>query len=189
MRLTARLIASVWLFCGCDLAAQVTDSALLARLEHTIVRDLGWKTPEPAAQLRLQVLAPGLRLPGEARLHVAAVHPAGGANTWLLRMECSTRVECLPFEVVLQTHRSENSSIGTASAHSLPDSGNPLQAPMVRAGQRVQLAEQIPGMRLSAPAICLQAGSIGQRIRVRNASSGRVVLARVRAAGKVAVED
>ena len=44
-------------------------------------------------------------------------------------------------------------------------------------------------MHLSAPAICLQAGGMGQKIRVRNVSSGRVVLARVRTAGMVTVED
>ncbi len=182
------LIMVAWLLCSRNISAQTAGPALQSRVERVIVRELGWNMSDPALQPRLQVLAPELRLPAEARLHVAAVHPCAGAGTWLLRLECSRRVECLPFEVRLQMRGQDNRSIPGAATDSLAEPGNSLAPPVVRAGQRVLLSEEASGMHLSAPAICLQAGRLGQRIRVRNVASGRVVLARVGADG-VTVED
>ena len=188
MRRTALLIIIASSLCGRHVLAQVADTSLRSRVERTIARELGWKMPQSGMQLRLRVLAPELQLPEQARLHVAAVHAAGGAGTWLLRLECSRRVECLPFEVRLQMRGQDNRSIPGAATDSLAEPGNSLAPPVVRAGQRVLLSEEASGMHLSAPAICLQAGRLGQRIRVRNVASGRVVLARVGADG-VTVED
>ena len=188
MRRRVPLIIALALLGGCDLFAQLTGAALQSQVEHTIVRELGWKSHDPDTQLRIQILAPEVRLPDTARLHVAAVHPFGAAGTWLLRMECGRRVECVPFEVRLQMRGGDGSPVGVGSPHAARD-GDSLSPPLVRAGQRVQLSEETSAMHLSAPAICLQAGGMGQKIRVRNVSSGRVVLARVRAAGMVTVED
>jgi hypothetical protein len=67
--------------------------------------------------------------------------------------------------------------------------GDQRVAPLVRAGQRVRVGEEISGMHLSASGMCLQAGGMGQTIRVRNVASGRVLLARVLGAGSVVVEE
>ena len=189
MRGTAPLLAAMLVIGACGLAAEGTDSTLPSRVKQAVARDLGLKDEAPRAPMQLQILASGLRLSGDARLHVAAVHPAG-PDSWLLRMECGSRVECLPFEVVLRGRGGED-IVASPSEHSSqsPALGDALAPPVVRAGQRVQLAEEISGMHLSAPAVCLQAGGVGQKIRVRNSSSGRVVLARVRSAGHVVVED
>jgi Chaperone for flagella basal body P-ring formation len=189
MRRRAGLMVSLLLLCVGAGFAQKTMPGLQSRLAQVVARDLGWELQESATPLRVKVLAPGLRLPDEVRLHVAAVHASGVADSWLLRMECSTRVECLPFEVVLQSSGHQNPSVEAASVHSAAGAEGPLPPQVVRAGQRVRLAEEISGMRLSALAICLQPGGVGQRIRVRNLSSGRVVPARVRAGGELEAEE
>lgn len=174
----------------CAPEALAETPGLQAQVARAVAHDLGIEVPGSSARLELQILGPEVRLPGQARLHVEAVHDLPGGGVYLLRMECGSRLECLPFEVVLRSHGDETGSTLVSPAKSSPvSSGNRATAPLVRAGQRVQLAEEVSGMRLSAVAVCLQSGGIGQRIRVRNVSSGRVVLARVRAAGQVAVED
>jgi hypothetical protein len=163
---------------------------LQAQVARAITRDLGISLQEKSARLAVQILGAEVRVPSEARLHVAAVHAVAGGDTWLLRMACGSREECLPFEVMLRGRTQiavAGAGVGRASA--LPILSSPAGPPLVRAGERVMLAEEVSGMRLSAPAVCLQAGSAGQRIRVRNVSSRRVVLARVRAAGQVVVEE
>ena len=182
MRLSSYLAAVTLLICAVALSAESSGPALERQVERTVMRELQLE-PQDIAGIRL--LASELRLPDRPHLHVANIHPGGEANTWLLRMECASRVECLPFEVVLRTRRTP------AYPGSSPDAANSgsKSSSVVRSGQRVRVAEEISGMRLSTAGISLQAGSIGQKIRVRNLASGRVVLARVRAAGSVVVED
>jgi Chaperone for flagella basal body P-ring formation len=188
MRVTARLIVALQLLSGGVGLAQTEQPQLQSRVARAVARDLRIDVGDEAARLRIQVLASALQLPAQARIHVAAVHAVPGGNEWFLRMECGSRIECLPFEVALLARSAGElpASLSTQVPHA---PGDGLAAPTVRAGQRVQLAEEVSGMRLSALGICLQAGGIGQKIRVRNLASGRVVLGRVRAAGRVAVED
>jgi len=163
---------------------------LQMRISGAVARDLGISVQAVTPPFALQILGPEVRVPDEARLQVTSVHAVAGVDNWLLRMECGSRLECLPFEVLLRLRGQRPSSLPAAPAGS-PSAVpvNQVAAPVVRAGQRVRLAEEVSGMRLSVTAVCLQAGVVGQRIRVRNLSSGRVVLARVRAAGQVVVED
>jgi hypothetical protein len=188
MRSVTSLLLSALLLCaGQGLGQSV---GLQAQVARAVAYDLGINAQDSSPQFGVQILGSEVRVPEPARLHVATLHAVAGAHTWLLRMECSSRVECMPFEVVLRGRGQHHASfLNLHTRSSSPPSGSRIAAPMVRAGQRVQLAEDVSGMHLSAPAVCLQAGSLGQRIRVRNVSSGRVVLARVGGAGQVVVED
>lgn len=56
---------------------------------------------------------------------------------------------------------------------------------MVRAGDHVQLVARLGGIEVRADALALGSGDNGARLRVRNASSGRVVDAMVSAPGVV----
>lgn len=166
------------------------ETHLRAQVATAVARDLSVSVPGSSAPVGMQVLGAQVRVPEQASLRVAAVHAVPGANTWLLRMECGSRRECLPFEVALRgRNRDAAAGVGSGSTPSYPVGDNRIGAPLVRAGQRVQLAEEVSGMYLSTAAVCLEAGSLGQRIRVRNVASRRIVLARVRAAGQVMVED
>jgi hypothetical protein len=190
MRAIGRAAVSALVLCSGLAMAQSTQPVTETRVAQAIARDLGAHTQDAMAQARIEILASALRMPQGAQLHVAAVHAFAGAKTWLLRLECGSRLECLPFEVALRLRGSDNGA-GLALRHGsmLSTPLAQLSAPVVRSGEKVRLAEEVSGMRLSAPAVCLQSGSIGQKIRVRNVSSGRVVLARVRGAGRVAVEQ
>ena len=184
---TGWLVIALLLYAGSELA-QSED--LQTRVARAVTRDLGISLQAASPNLVLQILGPEVRVPHEARLQVTSVHAVAQADDWLLRLECGSRLECLPFEVLLRTRGQPPSTppgIPAMSAPAVPV--NDIPAPLVRAGQRVRLAEEVSGMRLSVTAVCLQAGGIGQRIRVRNLSSGRVVLARVRTSAQVAVEN
>jgi hypothetical protein len=189
MRTITSLLLSALVLCAGDGLAQTVG--LQVRVARAVAHDLGIDIQDSSTHFGMQILGSEVQLPEQARLHVAAVHAVPGSAAWLLRLECGSRLECLPFEVVLRARGQEPSGLPSAPRRSSSAvlGNNLAAAPLVRAGQRVQLAEEVSGMRLSAPAVCLEAGSMGQRIRVRNVSSGRVVLARVRAAGQVAVED
>ncbi len=190
MRITAALLASFLLLVGCGVDALAQTPGLQLKVAMAIAKDLGIETQSSPSRFDVQILAAGVRVQEQGRLHVAAVRAVGESGGWLLRMECSARIDCIPFEVVLHPR-------GPEAAHALGSSGvlpsvgaiSRFASTRVRAGQRVQLAEEASGMHLSASAVCLEAGSMGQRIRVRNIASGHVVLARVRAAGQVVVED
>lgn len=56
---------------------------------------------------------------------------------------------------------------------------------MVRAGDHVQMLAQLDGIEVRADGIALGSGDNGARLRVRNANSGRVIDAMVRAPGVV----
>lgn len=56
---------------------------------------------------------------------------------------------------------------------------------MVRAGDHVQVLARLDGIEVRADGVALGSGDNGARLRVRNASSGRVVDARVSAPGVV----
>jgi len=184
MRSISWLMGAILLGSLAGFADEISGTALDARVERTLVRDLG-VILQTSQELR--VLPSGLRLPDHIYLRVGGVHAAAAqANTWLVRLECESRVECVPFEVLLRMRT------GHSPAFALPAPATDraaLSSSVVRPGQRVQLAEEISGIHLIASGICLQAGSLGQRIRVRNVATGRVVLARVRSSGAVAVED
>ncbi len=181
-------VGALLLLCPAEGMGQETQ--LRAQVARAVARDLSISLSGSSAQLGMQVLGPQVRVPEQASLRVAAVHSVPAANTWLVRMECGSRRECLPFEVVLRGRTLDAAAgIGSRSAPSYPAPDSRIDAPLVQAGQRVQLAEDVSGMHLSTAAICLEAGSLGQRIRVRNVSSRRIVLARVRAAGQLMVEE
>jgi len=153
-----------------------------------VARDLGLEA-DVARGLHLQLLTPGLSLSHDVRLRVADVRSGGTPDLWLLRMECGSRSDCMPFEVALRYRPAAPGGPLVRSQQKQPSAATEAHAPLVKPGQKVRLAEEVSGMRLSAPGICLQAGSLGQRIRVRNAASGRVVLARVSGSSNVMVEQ
>lgn len=188
MRTIAGLLLSALLLSAGQGLAQT--AGLKSHVGRAVARDLGIETEGSSAYFGVRILGSEVRVAEQSGLHVAAVHAVPEANLWLLRMECSSRPACLPFEVLLRARGQATANLpDTRTKPGSLDPGVRLATPLVRAGQRVELAEEGSGMRLSAPVVCLEAGRMGQRIRVRNVSSGRVVVARVRAAGQVTVEE
>jgi len=183
----------LWLLLLVGTAALVSTAVaatLQSRVEAAVFRDLGLEALGADSSLTARVLSSGVQVPDEAQLRVAAVHKASAANDWLLRLECDSRRSCLPFEVLLRSSAASELRILNEHAGIGPPVVEPkLSMAVVSAGDRVQLTREMSGMRLTAPGVCLQRGSLGQRIRVRNTATGRVVFARVLAPGRARVEE
>jgi hypothetical protein len=64
----------------------------------------------------------------------------------------------------------------------------PRSPRLVRPGQRVELIVQSQGMRLSVNATSLEIGSLGQKVRVRNSDTGKVLAGTVVAAQTIEAE-
>jgi len=180
-------LALALLFTCLEASARAGSMPSRSRVAQAIARDLGLELDQ-AGGIDLQLLIPGLRLSDDVGLRVADVRSGGRPDLWLLRLECDARTQCLPFEVALRS--SSSAAPKTPNSAKEAGTGRPSQpgTAVVRPGQKVMLAEDAYGMHLSAPGICLQTGSLGERIRVRNAISGRVVLARVKDSGNLMVE-
>lgn len=147
----------------------------------------------------LQLLDPALSLPSDARLQVASVRVGYSPGTWLLRLECSSRRECLPFHVLLHApdvnlldgFTGNSASHVSGKGRLRPALARPkqLRSPVARSGDRVLLVEELSGMRLKVSAVCLESGGLGDEIRVRNVATRRVVLATVAGKDLVRVEN
>lgn len=142
----------------------------------------------------LQLLRPPVTRPGTVHLRVVSIK-AAGEGVWFLRLDCDSRRDCLPFYVLLRWSAIDAAILARAGVES--DAGQQTvvaasdrrpSAPLQRSGDRVDMIEELSGMHLRTHAVCLQSGSLGDRIRVRNLSTHRVVLATVAGGQLVRVE-
>ena len=140
---------------------------------------------------KLQVLAPFTALPAGATVHVVSARQGFGAGTWLLRLDCDSRRECLPFHAVLRTAQFDQPPSRLhqpAGFRGSPETRGVSRTPLVRSGNAVELVEQLPGVRLRVHVVCLQSGGLGDRIRVENRETHRVISATVAGRDLVRVE-
>ncbi len=182
--------------------AQLASAALQARVAQAVVRDLHLANATPQdVQSELQIL-PSLSLPAEAEIEVVSVQHGAGEDTWMLRMDCRPRRDCLPFHVALHSsilcislprgrddcpvhspQHAQAASLNTGIPHKA--AGPP---PLVRPGDRALLVEDRFGMRFTAKALCLQGGSLGDVIHVRNLATQRILVGIVAGRALVRVE-
>jgi hypothetical protein len=195
-RVAVLAVVMLWCCAGWPAWAQSPTSSLQHKVAAVLTRDLQVDLDERASELRILV-PPGMSLPADAKLRVVSVRPGFSAGSWLVRVDCSARTDCLPFHVVLHaTALDANERTGTARMHasagqSLPKSTSSLRqvsSPLARSGDRMLLVEQRPGMRLQARVVCLESGALGDAIRVRNLATHRVLLATVVGKAEVRVE-
>lgn len=98
-------------------------------------------------------------------------------RTRLLFIRCVQRSHCLPF--VIRVRNSFPQSNGGNRAEKSKSTITPAK-PLMRSGQRATLIWQQGGIRSVVPVICLDHGSVGERVRVRVAQgSGTIVFATV----------
>lgn len=115
-------------------------------------------------------------------------------DSWDISLRCVHHPDCVPFLVRI---RGRNASRETASGDAVVSRDpridippafhvvlNPGGAPLVRRGQTVKLLWDQYGVRLLVPAICLDPGDEGQRVRAR-IRGGRIVSAVVINAGEL----
>ena len=81
---------------------QSTAASLPWKVAAAVARDLQFDGDDQAGQI--QILAPAsMSLPAHAELHVVSLRAGFSPETWLLRMDCADRRDCLPFHVVLRS--------------------------------------------------------------------------------------
>jgi hypothetical protein len=172
-------------------------SPIQQQAAEAVIRDLGIDSDSALVEQNLKVLAPYTSLPTGAAIKVVSARAGYSAGTWVLRLDCVSRRDCLPFHAVLRVPQLNTGGLPEG------ESGKPkltavqfaaavkqLNAPPVtRQGQEIELVADLPGVRLREKVVCLQAGALGERIRVQSRGSHRVLLATVAGSGLVKVEQ
>ena len=176
--LVVTAVAAIHLF-GAQVRAITADAA--ARTEQAVVRALSLKQGLSGGELT--ILRPPLH--DGVQLHVVSVENAAGSRAALVRLACDSSRDCLPFYALVRGAKLPALSPSKPVA-SL--SGDHHPKPMLRAGDRVEIVEQLSGMNLHTKGVCLQPGSMGSKIRVRTLTSHRVLVATVAAPDLVKVE-
>lgn len=103
------------------------------------------------------------------RLKVQSIEKRG-KNPMLVRMECESPKECLPFFVSLRLSQSDESQLaGAFSARPMLSDSAPrpsLKSFVIRAGSPATLLLDGDRVHIKIPVICLENGASGQKIRV-----------------------
>ncbi len=171
-----------------------STASLPSKVAAAVARDLQFDGDDQASQI--QILAPaGMSLSAHAQLHVVSVRAGYLPESWLVRMDCADRADCLPFHVVLRSPASAvRNRAGDGRWSPALQSWNSsahvkqLHSPLARSGDRMRLVAERPGMRLQARVVCLESGALGDAIRVRNLATHRVLLATIASKDEVRVE-
>jgi hypothetical protein len=148
---------------------------------------------EVQAAARMSVAACGAagRIPEDAPLRVASTKWNAGLRAWDVSVQCPRRGDCVPFLVrvqksdlrnfTLDLHRESNDpSLFRASETNLSARPN-----LVHAGEKVMLEWDASGIRITLPAVALDAGPLGAPVRARIEPSGRVLPAVVSDRGRM----
>jgi Chaperone for flagella basal body P-ring formation len=130
-------------------------------------------------------------LPAGTRVHVLSRRKLASWQATLVRLACDDQHACLPFYAVVGEDTLPVDGLGLVP-FDLPREPHPgsVQMPVRthHAGDRVEIVEEFSGLKLRAKGVCLQSGSMGDRIRVRTLLNHHVLVAKVAGAGEVQVE-
>jgi hypothetical protein len=196
VRLARSLLVVVagWLTLAQIVSALPNPSPIQQQAAEAVVRDMRLESQSSLVERNLEVLAPFTSLPAGAALHVVSARAGFAAGTWMLRLDCASRRDCLPFHAVLRMPEA-----GSLPLHQLEPVAAKLPtiiqrdrqagpAALAHRGAQVELIEELPGVRLRAKVVCLDSGGMGDRIRVQNLTTHRVLIATVAGPELVRVE-
>lgn len=168
-----------------------SPSPIQQQAAEAVVRDMRLGSGSTLVGQNLEVLAPFTSLPAGAAVHVVSARPGFSAGTWMLRLDCASRRDCLPFHAVLRMPESDRlvrpDGDPGAKLPSIQRGRQSGLSTVARRGTQMELVEELPGVRLRATVVCLESGGLGDRIRVENRTSHRVLLATVAGPGVVKV--
>jgi hypothetical protein len=191
---------ALWLMAASTTWALPNPYPLQQQAAEAIVRDLGLDSDSSMVEQNLQVLAPSRSLPPGAAIHVVSARPGFTAGTWMLRLDCDSRRDCLPFHAILrmpksapaeahlgEVHLAARGEVRTPSFEAVA-APKPLSAMLAHRGDQVELVAELPGVRLQTTVVCLDSGSRGDQIRVQNRDTHRIMTATVAGQDLVKVE-
>lgn len=136
-----------------------------------------------------KVAAPDVALPGVVyaasptpTLRVRSTQSLSD-NSTVVRVECESGRECLPFYARVRTSPAENASLSqkiSAQPHAnLAEAQSRRSGPMVRSGDPAVLLLEGDHVRIHIPVVCVESGDRGARIRVRSAANRQIYTAEV----------
>lgn len=103
-----------------------------------------------------------------------------GDHRMMVRLECESPEECVPFFVGLAVNGQEWELFNTAAAELPPLAGrSPFKSYVVHAGARATLLLDGEHVHIRIPVICLENGAAGQKVRVTGRDRKQVYTAEV----------
>lgn len=160
-------------------------SSLRDIVAAAVARDVPFAIAAVQDAANLQLLDPSLSLPPDARLRVTSVRAGYSPGSWLLRLDCASRRDCLPFHVLLRAPAVDLNAQPTGKA---PPNLPRTKSLVAHSGDHALLVEERSGLRLKVPVVCLQSGGLGDQVRVRNLATQRILVATVAGKNLVRVE-
>lgn len=108
-----------------------------------------------------------------------------GSDGVMVRLQCQSREECLPFIVRLQLKAGDPRPVLTASAQPAAEQEPAKRAAQatVRSGSPAVLVLEGPHVQIRVSVVCLEAGTIGQTIRATDPEHKQVYTGQVIADG------
>ncbi|MGB7602632.1 MAG: flagella basal body P-ring formation protein FlgA [Candidatus Sulfotelmatobacter sp.] len=162
---------------SCAEIARVVSRGDPAQAETTGGRELSEKDVDCAA---------AGNIPEDAPLELVTAKWNAGLQRREFALRCGHREDCIPFLVWV---RADTSAVGSAQFFPRKldgsKSGWKEAAPLIKIGQTVMLTWDEAGIRVVLPVICLEAGAVGQRVRVRFKNAARTLQAEIVGAGMV----
>lgn len=147
-------------------------ASFLAGAVPDLARDAGWQSGLHCAGAR------NVTAGAQLSLKKTSWNPLLGRREFVLR--CQGAGGCVPFLVWLAP-ASNDAALSTPVAQIQPED------PVVKRGQTAMLTWDQGGIRVVVPVTCLEAGGIGQSIRVRIENAARTLRAEVVGAGALRV--
>jgi Chaperone for flagella basal body P-ring formation len=122
-------------------------------------------------------------IPQSASLELIRTNWNASLQRWEFVLRCARRADCVPFLVWAQGENPHAQTHSQAQQVSAANSPANIAPNLVESGQTALLTWDGGGLRVVLPVTCLDAGSLGQTVRVRLKHVDRVLRAEVAGAG------
>ena len=129
-------------------------------------------------------------VPSNAQLALTATAWNSSLRRWEFALRCERSGQCVPFLVWERAKSGDPKRLPEYSSRpDLPDAISEHHRPAVARGETVMLTWEQSGIRVILPVTCLEAGGIGQFVRVRFPNSSRTLRAEVVQVGTLRVKS
>ena len=144
-------------------AAAPVHYAISAEQISSAISDAGMPVSPAEVMLLTQVRANT----DAPKLKVKSIQSLGGRAA-IVRMECETSVQCLPFFVKMESRDGESVTISPSVVQTLPSvTRASSRAIVTRAGTKATLLLEGARIHIRIPVVCIENGVRGEKIRVK----------------------